>query len=461
MKKLLAFVAIFAIAVAQSFAAGIPESFSDVVKKSSDGVVNISTTKMVTRQLQPFMGEDFLRYFFGGNMPDMKGGRGGDRQQPPKQYKTSALGSGFVIDANGYIVTNNHVIEGADEIIIKFKDEKELKATVVGADPLTDLALLKVDPSGHALKPVPLGNSDVAEIGDWVIAIGNPLGLGGTVTAGILSAKGRVLGDGPYDNFLQTDASINPGNSGGPLLNVKGEVIGVNTAIIQSAQGLGFAVPVNMLQSILPKLKQGKVSRGWLGLTLQPLDENLVKTFGLPNAEGVLVADVNKGDPADKGGLKAGDVIVSIDGVATPDSRTLVQMVGGKSPNETVSVKFYRDGKVMTANVKLGERPTQMSEMAPTQQKQHSGPISVDKLRGEDASKLGLTNGVVVTNIDEESSAFKAGLRPGSVIVWFNRQNVESPEQFYDMLDKAKKGEVIGLKIVTQGGSRFIAFNKD
>lgn len=459
MKKFLAFVAISAISVAHSFAAGIPESFSDVVKKTSDGVVNISTTKMVTRQMQPFMNEEFFRYFFGGNgaMPDRKGGK----DEKPKQYKTSALGSGFVIDTNGYIVTNNHVIEGADEIVIKFKDEKELKATLVGADPLTDLALLKVDPQGHALRPVLLGNSDAAEIGDWVIAIGNPLGLGGTVTAGILSAKGRVLGDGPYDNFLQTDASINPGNSGGPLLNSKGEVIGVNTAIIQSAQGLGFAVPINMLQSILPQLKQGKVSRGWLGLTLQSLDETLAKSFGLANAEGVLVADVNKGDPADKGGIKAGDVIVSIDGVATPDSRTLVKIVGGKNPNETVSIKFYRDGKFLTANVKLGERPTQMSEMAPMQQKQNQGPISVDNLSRDGAAKLGIPGGVVVTFIDEESSAAKAGLKQGDVIVWFNRKNVESPEHFYDMLGKSKKGEVIGLKIVNQSGSRFIAFNKD
>lgn len=458
MKKVFALVAIFAIFAVQSMAAGMPESFSDVVKKSSDGVVNISTTKMVTRQMQPFMNDDFFRYFFGGNMPEMDGG---GKKGEPKKYKTSALGSGFIISGEGYIVTNNHVIEGADEIIIKFKDEKELKAVVVGADPLTDLALLKVDPKGYALKPVPLGNSDTAEIGDWVIAIGNPLGLGGTVTAGILSAKGRVLGDGPYDNFLQTDASINPGNSGGPLLNVNGEVIGVNTAIIQSAQGLGFAVPVNMLQNILPKLKQGKVSRGWLGLTLQPLDENLVKTFGLPNSEGVLVADIIAGDPADKAGLKAGDVIIAIDGTKTPDSRSLMQIVGGKSPGETVNVNVFRDGKQMALNVKLGERPTDSKNMPTQKQEEQQGPIGVAPLSQDEASKLGVTNGVVVSNVDEESSAFKAGLRPGNVIVWFNRKNVESPKQFIEMLDKTKKGDVIGLKIVTENGSRFIAFNKD
>lgn len=457
MKKILAAAVLFAVSAVGAFAAEMPQSFSDVAKKAGDGVVNISTTKMVTRQAQPFMNDDFFRYFFGGGMPESHGGNNGAE---PKKYKTSALGSGFVIDSEGYVVTNNHVIEGADEIIIRFKDEKELKATLVGADPLTDLALLKVDPKGHALKPVPMGNSDAAEIGDWVLAIGNPYGLGGTVTAGIISAKGRVLGDGPYDNFIQTDASINPGNSGGPLINMKGEVVGVNTAIIQSGQGLGFAVPINMLQNILPKLKQGKVSRGWLGVTLQPLDEALAKSFGIPNIKGVLVADVMAGDPADRAGIKAGDVIVSVDGVPVPDSRALTRIVGGKSPNESINLGIYRDGRQMALTVKLGERPNEPG-IASVPQKQQNRPLAVTPLSPEYASRLGVTSGVLVSDISEDTAAFKAGLRTGNVIVWFNRKNVESPKQFYDMLDKTKKGDVVALKIVTENGSRFVAFNKE
>lgn len=456
MKKLFIVAALLVFFAIQA-AAALPETFSDVVKKSGDGVVNISTTKMVTRQIQPFMNDEFFRFFFGGEMPDNQGGK---NKSEPKKYKTNSLGSGFVIDTQGYIVTNNHVIEGADEIVIKFKDNKELKATVIGADPLTDLALLKVDPKGYNLKSVPLGNSDIAEIGDWVIAIGNPLGLGGTVTAGILSAKGRVLGDGPYDNFLQTDASINPGNSGGPLLNIKGEVIGVNTAIIQSAQGLGFAVPVNMLKNILEQLKKGKVSRGWLGLTLQPLSEELAKSFGLKNTEGVLVADVNKGDPADKAGIKAGDIILAIDGTPTPDSRVLVNIVGAKAPKEKVSLKIFRDGREMIVSAVLGERPG-TREIASVPNAQEKRSINVADLTKDEAAKMGVKGGVRVTGIDDETEAYAAGLRSGNVIVWFNREPVETAAKFYEMFNKTRKGDVVALKVLTESGSRFIAFNKE
>ena len=453
MKKIAIALSLFLMSAVLAVAGAVPGSFSDVVNKVSDGVVNISTTKMVTRQISPFMNDELFFYFFGGNMP---GGR-----ERSRQYKTSALGSGFVIDKAGYIVTNNHVIDGADEIVIKFKNNKEFKAEIVGADPLTDLALLKIDPQGANLKPIALGDVNKSEIGDWVVAIGNPLGLGGTVTAGIISAKGRVLGEGPYDDFIQTDASINPGNSGGPLLNMDGEVIGVNTAIIQSAQGLGFAVPVNMLSEILPSLKTGKVHRGWLGVTLQPLDENLAKTFGLPNTEGVLVADVIEGDPAAKGGIIAGDVIVAVDDVKIADSKALVKIIGAKAQGEVVKITVFRDGRKMNVNVKLGDRPSD-----PTQAKSDTGnagnrPISVSPLSSEDAARLGIRSGVVVADVKEDSSAFSAGLRSGDVIVWFNRRTVESPSQFYSMLDKVKKGDVIGLKIVHQNGNRFVAFNKE
>ncbi|MBQ3033896.1 MAG: Do family serine endopeptidase [Deferribacterales bacterium] len=453
MKKITLVLCLFLFTAVSAMASGVPESFSEVVKKTSNGVVNISTSKMVTRQVMPFINDDFFRHFFGDTFPEFGGGS-------PKQYKTKALGSGFVIDKNGYIVTNNHVIEGADEIIIKFKNDKEFQAEIVGADPLTDLALLKIDPKGADLTPITLGDINDSEIGDWVVAIGNPLGLGGTVTAGIISAKGRVLESGPYDNFVQTDASINPGNSGGPLLNMRGEVIGVNTAIIQSAQGLGFAVPVNMLKDILPMLKQGKVTRGWLGVTLQTLDENLAKSFGMPNTEGVLVANVIEGDPAALGGVMEGDIILAVDGVKVADSRALTSVIGSKSPGETVVLTVFRDGKKMNIKVTLGERPSG-PDSAEGSRGEQNRPITVTQISPEDASKLGIKTGVVVSSINEDTSAFEAGLRKGDVIVWFNKNNVTTPKQFYDMLNRTKKGEVIGLKIVNRNGSRFVAFNKD
>ena len=451
MKKLFLLVVFMAALAINAYA--VPESFAPVVKKAAPSVVNISTTKTVTRQIDPFF-DDFFGGFFGGNPYGNGGGQ---------KFKSSALGSGFIIDMNGYIVTNNHVIEGAEEIIVKLQDEREFKATIVGTDPLTDLALLKIDTLGASITPILLGDSDKAEIGDWVVAIGNPLGLGGTVTAGILSAKGRVLGDGPYDNFIQTDVSINPGNSGGPLINMDGEVIGINTAIIQSAQGLGFAVPVNMLKNIIPKLKQGKVTRGWIGVTLQPLDEKLAKSFGLNDTKGVLIADVSKGEPGDKAGLKAGDIVIAVDGKKATDSRTLVGIIGSKSPNDKVVLTVIRDSKQQNITVTLGERPVEgqvagnYSNKSP---KKSQGDITVTDLSRDDASGLGVTGGVVITDIDTKSNAYSAGLRQGDVIVWVNRKSIANPDEFYQTYNKVKKGDLVAFKILSRSGSRFIAFNK-
>lgn len=447
MKKLFLLVVFMAALSINAYA--VPESFAPVVKKAAPSVVNISTTKTVTRQIDPFF-DDFFGGFLGSPRGDQK-------------YKSSALGSGFIIDMNGYIVTNNHVIEGADEIIVKLQDEREYKATVVGTDPLTDLALLKIDTKGASITPILLGDSDKAEIGDWVVAIGNPLGLGGTVTAGILSAKGRVLGDGPYDNFIQTDVSINPGNSGGPLINMDGEVIGINTAIIQSAQGLGFAVPVNMLKNIIPKLKQGKVTRGWIGVTLQPLDENLAKSFGLENTKGVLIADVSKGEPGDKAGLQAGDIVIAVDGKQADNSRALVGIIGSKSPNDKVVLTIIRDGKKRNIAVTLGERPGEgpiAGNYGNKSQEKRKGDIAVTDLDSNNAKSLGVTGGVVITEIDTKSNAYSAGLRKGDVIVWVNRKTINNPNEFYQAYEKVKKGDLVAFKILSRSGSRFIAFNK-
>ena len=307
-------------------------------------------------------------------------------------------------------------------------------------------------------------NSDESEIGDWVVAIGNPLGLGGTVTAGILSAKGRVLGDGPYDNFIQTDVSINPGNSGGPLINMDGEVIGINTAIIQSAQGLGFAVPVNMLKNILPKLKKdGKVSRGWVGIVMQPLDEQLAASFGLSDTKGVLIADVTKGEPGDKAGLKAGDVIVAVDGKQAKTSRELAGIIGSKSPNERVVLTIIRDGKKQNITVKLGERPGNnqiASNYYGTQPKQRTGDIVVKDIDAQHARDLGISNGVVIVNLNEDTQAYKKGLREGHVIVLLNNKAVTNANEFYRIYDKMKKGDLMAVKVVSPNGSNFIAFAK-
>lgn len=453
MKKLLTIFTMLFLVALQSYAF-TPDSFSDVVKKTKSSVVNISTTKIIKRKPIPdFFHDDLFRRFFGDQFDNF-------HKNAPREYKSKSLGSGFVIDAKeGYIVTNNHVIEGADEILIKFTDNNEIPAKVVGRDPLTDLALLKIDPSKEKLNEIELGDSDKIEVGDWVVAIGNPFGLSWTVTAGIISAKGRELGEGPYDNFMQTDASINPGNSGGPLVNLDGEVIGINTAIIPSGQGLGFAIPVNMLKDLLPKLKKGEVKRGWLGVVLQEMDDKLAKTFGIDKSEGALVSDVIKGDPADKAGLKAGDIILEIDGKKLENHKELINIIGAKSPGETVVLKILRDGKKIDIKVKLGERKGTVK--VGESKIREDLPISVENLTESEMKQLNINVGVKVIDVDSTSNAYEAGLRKGDIIVWINRNEIKSAEDFYNIYDSIKKDEVVGLKVISKNGSRFLAFNKD
>ena len=429
-----------------------PSSFAEVAKYARDGVVNISTTKIVTRKGIPDMFQDeFFKRFFGDQFKEFN---------QPKEYKTKSLGSGFVVDAEeGYIVTNNHVVEGADEIIIKISDKHEYKAKIIGTDALTDLALLKIDTNGLKLKELKLGDSDATEIGEWVITIGNPFGLEWTVTAGIVSAKKRELGEGPYDNFMQTDASINPGNSGGPLVNMRGEVIGINTAIIPTGQGLGFAIPVNMFKYLYPKLKEGSVKRGWLGVVVQPLNEKLAKTFGLEKPAGALIADIVKGDPGDKAGLQAGDIVTRINDKEIEDHKELITNIGKRSPGEKVVLTVLRDNNEMDITVALGQRKT--ASDTSEQNVDRDSSIVVESINEEDKRKLGVENGVKVVMVKESSSAFESGLRPGDVIMWINRKNVEDVRTFYKIFDSMKKDDVIALKIASPRGSRFLAFNKD
>lgn len=434
---------IFILGALQAFAA--PDSFVPVVQATRDGVVNIVSEGTKMAPSNPFMDDELFRRFFGG--------QGGGRE-----YKFQGTGSGFIIDKEGYIITNNHVIEDATKITVKTSDKKEYTAELVGTDPLTDLALLKIDPKGAKLKTIPLGNSDSIEIGEWVIAIGSPHGLEWTVTAGIISAKGRNLNAGPYDSFIQTDASINQGNSGGPLLNMKGEVVGINSMIYANSQGLGFAVPVNMLKDLLPQLKDGQVRRGWLGVTLQDIDEKLAESFGLPDNKGTLVADTVKGEPADKAGIKAGDIIKEVDGRLVEDTHMLVQYVGAKKPGTTARLSIIRDNKAITVNVTLGERPgEQASIAAPTTQT----PVRVRDLNDAEKSKLNIRGGAMVTNVLENSAPAKEGLRAGMTITWINRKDISSASEFNDIYNNAKKGSIISVRVVTESGSRFLGFVKE
>lgn len=452
MKKIFTLIlAITCISLTSAFASG-PDSFSGIYKETKDAVVNISTTKVVKRNYHQNLPEDFMKKFFGDNFPGFQNPNGQQRE-----YKTSSLGSGFIIDDKGLIITNNHVIEDAEEIIVKLNDEHEFTATVKGRDPLTDLALIEIDPKGVELKTLPLGDSEKTEIGDWVVAIGNPLGLEWTITAGIISARGRQLGSGPYDNFIQTDASINPGNSGGPLINMDGEVVAINTAIIPSGQGLGFAIPVNMLKELLPKLMTGSVKRGWLGVMVQPIDEKLAKGFGLKDAKGALIADVTKGDPAEQGGVKAGDVVIKINGKEIEDSKELVNMIGRMSPGETVRLTVMRGKKEKELRVVLGERKDGVAKAEPTV----NSPVIVENMTTEELGKLGITGGVKVTGVEQTSNAQQAGLRAGMVVVAVNHEQVNSASEFLEKYGAVKSGDVIVLQVYSRGKTNFIAYDKD
>jgi serine protease Do len=331
-------------------------SFSQLAKMASPAVVNIGAVRVSGKKdLRPFgdlFGKDnplnqFFKRFFG--------------DQKDRDFKQKSLGSGFIIDKGGYILTNNHVVEKAEEIQVTLSDGKKFEAKIVGRDPKTDIALIRIE-AGTPLTPLPLGDSDQAEVGDWVLAIGSPFGLGNTVTAGIVSAKYRKIGTGPYDDFIQTDASINPGNSGGPLLNTKGEVIGINTAIFSQSGGsigIGFAIPINMAKDLLPQLKKGEVIRGWLGVRIQGVTPDLADKFGLAEAKGALVSEVTEGGPADKAGIVRGDVIIAFDGKEVKTMADLPYIVGATPVGKTVKVEIIRKGENKTLKVKVGEMERQ------------------------------------------------------------------------------------------------------
>ena len=433
----------------------MPESFANLADKVKDSVVNISTTQEIEgNPLIPFMGPGSpFGDFFGPNLPKKFFGN-----EPHGKMKTHALGSGFVIDKEGLIITNNHVVEKATEIKIILQNGKEYDAKLVGRDPKTDLALIQVEPDKDFPAPALLGDSDALRVGDWVMAVGNPFGLGHTVTTGIISAKSRILGAGPYDDFLQTDAAINPGNSGGPLFNMTGQVIGINTAIIAQGQGLGFAIPINMAKDLLPQLKTGKVVRGWLGVMIQDITPQLAESFGLKSAKGVLVSDVVKGSPAEKAGLKQGDVITRFDTKEIENAHKLSQIVAATPPDTQVKVDILRNGNAKTVTLTIGTMPSEeQARVAPKEET--SWGMAVQELTPQLAQQLGLepgASGVVISDIEDGSPAAEAGLQPGDLISEVNRTAIKNLTDYQQAIKQVKNGENLLLLIKRGSGALYV-----
>jgi len=426
--------------------------FVSLAKKMRPIVVNISTTQISDVRGQqefgsPFGEEDpfndFWKRFFGGPLP-----RGRQRQQ--------SLGSGFIIDADGSILTNNHVVENAQKIVVKLLgDEQEYEAKVVGRDSKTDIAVIKINTKTN-LPTANFGDSDKLEVGEWVVAIGNPFGLDSTVTSGIVSAKGRHIGQGPYDNFIQTDASINPGNSGGPLINLRGEVIGINTAIFSRTggnMGIGFAIPVNLAKELLPQLRgKGKVTRGYLGVLIQKVTPEIAESLGMDHGYGALVANVSKDGPAEKAGIKVGDVIVEFDGKEVKDSGDLPIIVARTPVDKKVRMKVLRDKKEVMLGVAVGELKEE-EVVASVPEKGELG-MTVQKVTPQMAESLGLEKpeGVVVTDVESGSAADEAGIRRGDVIVQIDRKPVRSVDEYKKSIAGIRKGKGV-LFLVKRGDS--------
>jgi serine protease Do len=392
---------------------------------------------------------DFLERFFGGRIP-----RGPQRQ--------TGVGSGFIIDSNGTILTNYHVVGDAEKISVTLSDGSRHDAKVIGKDQKTDIAVIKID-AERDLPAVTLGDSDRLEVGEWVVAIGNPFGLDHTVTSGIVSAKGRQIGAGPYDNFIQTDASINPGNSGGPLLNLRGEVVGINTAIFSQSGGnigIGFAIPTNSVKDLLPQLKdKGRVVRGYLGTTVQKITPDIAESLSLKQTTGALVADVVKGGPAEKAGLKPGDIIVEFDRKEIKDSADLPSVVARVTPGTTAQLKVLREGKQLSLPITVGELKD--NEIAAAGQESDMG-LTVQPLTPDVAQSLGLerVEGLVISAVTPGSAADEAGLRSGDVITQVNRRPVKNLAEYNREISRAEKGKAV-LFLVRRGESSvFLALKR-
>jgi serine protease Do len=425
-----------------------PTNFSELAGNVSPVVVNIrtvKTTKGSGRVLRHFFQnprgqqgphQDFFDKFFGNDAP--------------REFKQRSLGSGFIIEQDGYIVTNNHVVEDADEIQVLLKDGSEYDATIVGRDPNTDLALIKIDPD-KTLSVATLGDSGTLTVGEWVVAIGSPFGLEQTVTAGIISAKGRVIGSGPYDDFLQTDASINPGNSGGPLINMGGEVIGINTAIVASGQGIGFAIPINMAKGIINQLKSsGEVTRGWLGVYIQNLNDELAEYYGAKDKKGVLVAEVVPGDPAEKAGIMSKDIIYQVNGKPVTEVRELTRLVAEIPVGDKAEVKVLREGKTKIFKVKIAKRKEkQLAKKDAEESLENDIGVRVTEITPEMVRRYNIPakEGLIVMELSPDGKGKEAGLEVGDVIKEINHKEVKSLEDYDKAMSKVDKGDPISIFI--------------
>jgi len=452
-------------------ATGLPD-FTQLAKNCGIAVVNIGTERTAKSGPENFFGDMFRNAPPGFERFFEQFERFHDGQPQRPQRKQRSLGSGFIISEDGYIVTNYHVVADADVIRINFQGSspknESVTATLIGSDEETDLALLKVDVK-EKLPFLKFGDSDAVQVGSWVLAIGNPFGLDHTVTAGILSAKGRNIHAGPFDNFLQTDASINPGNSGGPLINMAGEVIGINTAIIASGQGIGFAIPSSMASQIVEQIKDGKkVRRGWIGVTIQDVDQNSAKALGLDKARGALIGSVMPGEPADKAGVKAGDIILAVDGRNIEDSSALLRTIAAKTPGEKINLTVWRDGKTRELSLTLGERtPEQLSAQRGGPSRPGKGTdsdvlgISVRPVTAEEARSLKLENnqgGLMVISVAPGKPAADSDIRQGDVIVSANLKPLKSAQDLAKIVaeDAEERGAVM-LQINRRGQLSFRA----
>jgi serine protease Do len=464
--------------VAPALARPAPDSFADLAAKLLPAVVNISSSQTVTAQGgPPGMGPDLPNFPPGSPFEqlfrDFLERNHRNHEGPQIPHRLQSLGSGFIIDPQGIIVTNNHVIEGADEISVTLQDGTTLKATVLGRDTKTDLAVLKV----KADKPLPavsFGDSDISRVGDWVLAIGNPFGLGGTVTAGIISARHRDIQQGPYDNFIQTDAPINRGNSGGPLFNMDGQVIGVNTAIYSPSGGsigIGFAIPANLAKTVVEQLREyGHPRRGWLGVRIQQVTPDIAESFGLKQPEGALVASVDDSGPAAKAKLRTGDIILKFNDQDVKEMRTLPRIVAETEINKQVPVTIWRDGHEQTLQVTVGELPddqTQVANASPDRQ-QPQKPLELSSLGlqlspitpdARDKYQLAQDQkGVLITNVGQGTPASDRGLKPGDVIVEVQQEEVNSPtdvQQRVEAVRKSGRGSVLFL-VQSSDGLRWV-----
>jgi periplasmic serine protease, Do/DeqQ family len=446
--------------LSSAHAQGLPD-FTDLAEKHGAEVVNISVTQSVHNNgpVGGFPGmegdeqmQEFFKRFGIPLMPGMPGmpGQGG---APQPDYKSQSLGSGFIISSDGYVLTNAHVINEADEVIVKLADKREFKAKIIGADKRTDVALLKIDATG--LPKVMIGDSAKLKVGEWVAAIGSPFGLENTMTAGIVSAKGRALPQENFVPFIQTDVAINPGNSGGPLFNLAGEVVGINSQIYSrsgGSMGLSFAIPIDVAIDVSNQLKaNGKITRGWLGIAIQEITKELAESFSMKNTNGALVAGVEKNGPADKGGLEAGDVITKFDGKPIGVSSDLPRVVGSTKPGKIAAVEILRKGSAKTLNIGVGEMPSDGSETA-TPSTKPNGKVEANKigltlkeLTVQQKKKLNGKNGLLV--VESVGAAAQAGIRRGDVILGLNNNESQSVEQFNKQINAVAAGKTVAVLV--------------